>query len=320
MQHYPFVVDERPFCVWGSDLQDRNKHFLERIDTEYFRFAADSFARNLTEHSKLRAGLGLRLTYSHALEAFFALLFAGIQAPGCVLPWLARYALDDLRALVAKVQAKKAILNRVGLDTPNWQQISSTVHRCLVLEDKDKEKRIKTGFADIWTLLACEFASDPVHWEYNSIKHGLRATPGGSHLWVGIEHEYGVEPPPNEMQYVGGSEFGTTFTQVERLGGSKLNIRLRRHARNWDPEGLFTSIDLTAMSIHNVVSCLLILNGTPANQIRFVWPENLDYFDVAKDMPPSLNNLTFDEVIDENEIKFLSREEILATYRPVEQP
>ena len=133
MQHYPFVVDERPFCVWGSDLQDRNKHFLERIDTEYFRFAADSFARNLTEHSKLRAGLGLRLTYSHALEAFFALLFAGIQAPGCVLPWLARYALDDLRALVAKVQAKKAILNRVGLDTPNWQQISSTVHRCLVL-------------------------------------------------------------------------------------------------------------------------------------------------------------------------------------------
>jgi hypothetical protein len=315
MQHYPFVVDERPYCVWGSGLQDRNRHFLVRIDTEYFRFAADSFARNSTDQSALRVGLGLRLTYSHALEAFLALLFAGIQAPSCVLPWLARYTLDDLRALVAKVQARKAVLNRVGLDAPDWQVISRTVHRYLVLEDKEKEERIKSGFADFWTLLASEFASDPVHWEYNSIKHGMRVTPGGAHIWAGIEHEYAVPPPPNEIQYMGGSVFGTSFSQVERLGGLKTNIRLRRHARNWNPEGLFSSIDLIGMSIHNVVSYLQILNGTPPQEVRFVWPENLENFGVPLNKRPSLNDITMDEVIDESQIKFLSSEEILATYR-----
>lgn len=320
MEYYPFVVDERPYCVWGSGLQDRNRHFLSRIDPEYFRFTADSFARNSTDESALRAALGLRLTYSHAIEAFLALLFAGIQAPACVLPWLARYSLRDLRALVSKVQTSKPILNRLEIDAPDWHVISRTIHRCLLLEDKEKEKRIKTGFGNFWTLIAQEFDSEPVHWEYNSIKHGLRVTPGGAHVWAGVEHKYGIEPPPDEMHYIGGSIFGTTFSKVERLCGSKTNIRLCKHARNWNPEGLFTSIDLIAMSIHNVVSCIRILNGTSAQQVPFVWPENLECFEVPLNKRPLLNDVTMDEVIDESQIKFLSSEEILATYRQTEMP
>jgi hypothetical protein len=189
------------------------------------------------------------------------------------------------------------------------------MHRALVLENKEKEEHIKAGFGDFWTLLAHEFASDLVHWEYNSIKHGLRATPGGARVWAGTEHEYGVPPPPEEMQYVGGSTFGTSFSQVERLGGSKTNIRLRRYSRNWDPKELVAWIDLIAMSIHNLVSYLRILNGTPARQVPFVWPEDLAYFDVPTNKRPSLNNLALDDVIDESQIKLLSPEEILATYR-----
>jgi hypothetical protein len=97
------------------------------------------------------------------------------------------------------------------------------------------------------------------------------------------------------------------------------NPKAADRARNWDPEGLFMSIDLIALSIHNVVSWLRMLNGTAAQQLTYSWPENPDYFDIAMNKPPSLNNLTYDEVIDENEIKFLSREEILASYEQSNQ-
>jgi len=73
---------------------------LRSLDADYFTFQGRQFARSLETEDAQRAAVALRSAYSHALETFFALLFAAIQAPDCVPAWLALYQPAELVALV----------------------------------------------------------------------------------------------------------------------------------------------------------------------------------------------------------------------------
>ncbi len=89
MQYSKFVVDELPFCVWEWDLRDRNLEFINDFDPAYFKYLANVHRQSFeTEEHKQHAGLSLRTSYVHGLETFFAILFATIQAPDCVIGWL----------------------------------------------------------------------------------------------------------------------------------------------------------------------------------------------------------------------------------------
>lgn len=49
----------------------------------------------------------MRIGYHHGLESFFALLFATLQAPGCVVGWMLKYWPRQLRDLVASVDGSE---------------------------------------------------------------------------------------------------------------------------------------------------------------------------------------------------------------------
>ncbi len=205
MQYSKFAIDEDPFCVWDKNLHQHNVHFLDSIDPDFFEHVVKTYTETLDTKER-HAAQALRLFHGHSLETLLAFLFATIQAPDCVFGWLRKYEPSHLRNLIAKVNAGKPILSKLNLGSISWESISEVIHCCLSLDDKEKEAAIKKSFASFWKFSADQYIQELNSFEYNSIKHGLRARSGGFQLRVGSEHEYGVPPPSGEMVTVKGGK------------------------------------------------------------------------------------------------------------------
>ena len=199
--HYPhavFAVDDRPLCVWADNLEADNLQFCDSINPEWF---IDSIAPHLEgvdlesiqELDQTRA-LALRLAFYHSLETFFALLVGALQAPFCLSAWLDLYDIKDLCSLIRRVNYRAPILNAWGIPRPSWSDISLLVNSTWL--DKEDGKATVEGFATAWARLAADLTDENNRGEYNSIKHGFRARPGGFVLRVGIEKVPGTPAPP----------------------------------------------------------------------------------------------------------------------------
>ncbi len=312
VQYSRFAIDESPHCVWDYDLRMVTKVFLDTFDPEYFDYLAATHEEAIDGDNVRRAATALRATYCHAMETLFAFLIAAFQAPDCMPGWIQRYTLGQLRTLVDKINRGRPIHSKIRLVEARWSAFSECVHRCLTLDDKDKEQRIKKGFAGFWGQLAGDFLADDVRAEYNSIKHGLRIGSGGSAIYVGIEETPGVACPPEQMTCVGGSEFGSSFYVAEPLNGTKDNLWLRRASTNWDPPALAGRIRIISMSLRNIASFLRIGHGGDPTRVKFSWPADLDAFDKVWH-GPSLRSSSFGTAISDK-IQPLAAEEILAVY------
>src|SRR4030042_2158706 len=99
---------------------------------------------------------------------------------------------------------------------------------------------------------------------------------------VGLQEHPNVPAPPERMQGIGESEFGSTLLILERIGKTKLDYRVRENSRNWDIASLVGRIRIISMSLNNLVSSLLILNGQEPARLRFFWPEDLGDFDTVQ--------------------------------------
>jgi hypothetical protein len=150
-----------------------------------------------------------------------------------------------------------------------------------VVCEPEKKQWIQEGFGKLWRRFAGEFTDVKISQEYNSAKHGLRTRVGGFYLHAGTEVIPGV-PPPSEKDWnlVGGSDFGTSYFTLEKLGGDgRLNFRPRHQSRNWNPESLTNSLLLLSMSINNVISFLRGINGVPRENCPVRIPDSEKDFD-----------------------------------------
>lgn len=323
MQYSIFAVDETPYCVWEYDLRDRNLRFVESIDHRYFEYLASTHAANLEGEDRQRAAIALRIGYHHALETLFSLLCASVQAPGGVVGWIQKCSAGQLRSLVRKIQEGRHHLhNRIGLSAINWQVLSETIN-LFSYQDPARTAETRRLYAILWSRFAADFLDDYHIKEYNSIKHGFRARAGGFTLAAGTEHEYGVPPPENEMQVVGGSEFGTSFYAAQSIDGSPRikrdpHFRVRSYAVNWRPEALIPALQLAALSIGNIVSRIRIWHGVDARTIPFTRPEDSSVFDEPWSYGVGVMRMNMDTVISETDIRRLTIDELraeLARYR-----
>jgi len=66
MDHFTFVVNDEPYCLWDPDPGRRTIEFLDSIDPGYFTYLAESHAENLdsAEH-KRRVATAARMAYLH---------------------------------------------------------------------------------------------------------------------------------------------------------------------------------------------------------------------------------------------------------------
>lgn len=312
MQRVLFVVDEDPHACWDLDLSDKNLEFLQGIDAGFFEYTARLHAGQLDGDEKLRAALGIRVAYSQGLETLFALLCSGIQAPQCVAGWMTSYWPSQLVSLVRKISARQVVYSRLNGGIATWESMSAMVHRYLPY-DADKKQWIEDGFARFWARLAHEFTDELLSEEYNAAKHGLRTKLGGFALAFGAEKSRGVQPPPETMELIGESEFGTSFFRRQPIT-DRLNFRLRRVCRNWDPVNLGTGLLLISMSITNVASFLRIVNGEAPNKCRFENPEEPAAFDEPWKRAVGVEDLSIDLILNPSDIRPCRKEEILRSY------
>lgn len=305
-----FVVNEEPYRIWEVDLPKRNMEFLNSIDVEYFDYVIKT---HLETEDEKRASIALRITLHHAIETLFLLLGAYIQAPDCAYAWIVKCSNKELRDFVSKVSGlSNSLFTKLNTEKVSWEEVAKSVFRCYQPETERNKNTVKL-FASFWNGLAHEYADQNHVDEYNSLKHGFRVRSGGFALAIGLEHEYGVPPPEDEMQFIGQSDFGTSFFKIEPIGNGKgnRNLRSRRTSVNWKIEMVILLDQLVSMSINNVVSALKIANGAKSGTCKFLRPQEDADFEKPWQYTPGVTSCSMDFVIDETQVTSATRQELL---------
>jgi len=316
MQYGLFKVGSRLYCVWEVNLHERNLEFINAIDPEYFEYQALAHIENLNSEHKQRAALALRNSFHHGLETLFALICAVLQAPDCIHGWMLKYTLSDLRALLTELNSGRVnFFHKHNLEKPlSWLYLSERVHE---FSNKDPERVKETVllFAQLWQRLCRVYLDEQTVNEYNSIKHGHRALSGGFTFAIGVEKEYGVPAPQENMTVIGASEFGSSFFVAEAIQGKNKikgdpNFKTGRYALNWDAEATAHALNLISTSINNVKSYALRLNGAKPGTVIFTRPRDPEYFDKPWETSVGVIGSSLGVVVDEPQIKRFTREEI----------
>jgi hypothetical protein len=307
-----FVVNEEPYCVWEVNLLERNIDFLNGIDIGYFDYALKVYIEATGGDDK-RTSIALRIILHHAIETMYSLLGAYIQSPQCAYAWIAKCTNTELRKLVENISNSKSdIFTKLNIEKVTWECISESVFRCY-LPKTEKNKQTAKLFASFWRQLSEVYIDKDHIDEYNSIKHGFRIRAGGFALAVGLEHEHGVHPPPEEMKLLGKSDYGTSFFRIEPVGKDKSNrsLRSRKTSLNWTIERTISLIQLITMSIKNITCALKIVNGVSPEICEFSRPQDNSYFDEPWSYSPGITSCNMDYFIPDEKIPSVTKNDLL---------
>ena len=293
-----------------KDILKRNNEFLDGIDSEYFDYAVKLYSMSDDEK---HASIALRTTLYHAMETMFSLLGAYLQSPNCSYAWMAKCSNKDLRDIVRKINnSDSTLFKKLNIAHVSWEHMAEAVFHNY-LPGTEKHQRTIKQFALLWNRIADIFLDQNYIDEYNSIKHGFRIQSGGFTLTVGLEHEYGISPPPEEMKSLGGSEYGTTFFRIETIGIKQGNrsLRSQRTSLNWRVEQVILLIQYISMSITNITSALKVVNGAAPGSCRFVRPQDDLDFEKPWSYSPGVSFCSMDYNIPEEQIIPLTKTELL---------
>jgi hypothetical protein len=319
LPHRKFVVNETPYCFWDLDVRGKNLEFINKIDSKYFEHVADVHGELLEAEQKQYAAATLRIAYSQGLETLFALLCAVVQAPDCIIGWFLKYRNTELFDLVRKISEGQVIYSKLRCHAVDWSVIADLVFSQFSTGEDETDKRIRTNFARLWSYFASDFLNEKFELEYNSIKHGSRAKMGGFYLAVGLEDVPGVPAPPERMQTIANSVFGSSFFVSERLHDSR-NFTVSHQGLNWIPENYVDALHLISASIHNVVAFLRIFHGVPLSEVPFAWYDDDETYELPWSRSPGSTGLRRNAQITEKAVRPLTKADILSAYTEGKDP
>jgi hypothetical protein len=290
LKSIPFMVYDRPHCVVGPDLVDRNLEFLRGVRPEYFQFLCQQNLTMLCQHSepsdqiqKAYLATNIRLLYGQALEAFFGMLFALLQAPMCLPAWLQSYWPEQLRKMVSIIDNAEAFdYFKIRLEKNDWDSLARKI--TILPDELPHHDDIVKGYGRLWATLAADFLNEKRSKEYNSLKHGFRVIQGGFRLSIGKESSPGMPTTPASMISLGGSPYGCTTFFANRIDNQSKDttvFALRRTSFNWDPHFLSARIELIRYSIQNIASLAIGLSQNDLTNELFYYPDDINTFDTA---------------------------------------
>lgn len=237
-------VGEKPYRVWPKTSSFPNSFFLDGLNHRYFSIIADIFEEALGRDDAWAVRLALRTAYGQALESFFSILFAALQAPLDPIAWLLLYRSEDLVGLLKRFEEGKELPTFVVLPEPrNWKSVAEVFHP--IVGEIEGDGKIVESIGTFWSRLAEEMLDPVGSAEYNSLKHGFRAQASGHLLSIG-----GIQ--------VIESDYGSRFPMVER---NNSNVFVRAAGRTWSPETLCATLRLVSSSIGNLLTVLRQLNS-----------------------------------------------------------
>ncbi len=301
-----FVVLERPSCMYGVDLAMQNDRFLASLDPGYFTYGLDSQLARLEGPDKQRVALSIRAAYAHSLETFFAVLAAAVQAPHCPLGWVLQYRNNELEALVGKIDKGEPIFSITKFKN-QWHGLAHRVH---TLGDADLNLRegLAVEIGNTWSYLAKDFLNTERKDEYNSIKHGLRATSVESTTTIGPAVSGGAPLIDST------SQFGGNYSRVRTLTKDRVHFELELVQKNWSPRALVARTQLVALSIGNVVSFLRGDLGVSDGPFTVEWPQNPSLLQLAWQCESPVRSARFRHGFQALDDDMPTKDQILANY------
>lgn len=311
-----FFVNNRPRVAWAWDLEDRNLQFLRSIDPAYFAHVAQSQAPLLdaADATAQYAAAAIRIAHAQAVETLFALLGALAQAPQGPIGWMLAYNSSDLRAVTTSLTSPHGLTDHSMWKGAVRLSDLSTIVVDRAAWDGEKKQRVSTSFLRLWRLWSDSILDDDQVAEYNSFKHGSRAALGGHTVAIGTAATPGGVAQQENMVSLGGSAFGSNFFKPIDLDG-KLHQYPRRQSNNWSAAALVAGLELLAMSIQNVTSCLRILGGDDATTCQFQIPRDPAAFDLPFTPVGGITFSNFDFKLGQENIERLSKQQVLDLLR-----
>jgi hypothetical protein len=317
IQHRIFCVAEKPYCVWGWDLQDRNAQFIRDIDPDYFEYVALKHVSDLKDGNSQRAATAIRQNYYLCLETLFGLIGALIQAPDCVAGWVLKASTGKIRNVADALAHDRLRFPMKWTGTPSIRGFDDVARLTLEVVEWPNETGSETQnrFGKLWYRLAADFLDAISIAEYNSIKHGFRARAGGFRLSMGMQEDPSKPAPPDKMRDLGGSEFGSSFYAAEPVDNAPTSstdphFMLRRRACNWYPNATADRTVLAAISIANIRSFLSLKCGLKSSEVRFDRPDDPASFDNPWTKYPGVSSVSMDLTVDERQIKRIPMREL----------
>lgn len=287
MTSVPFCVLEKPFMVWSHDVRGDNMHFLEHVDADLYYRAAHNIiaggeldeeggaqARQESSDDQDRKDVSSlsRMLWHHGIETLVMMLGALIQAPGAAHAYFLKCKTEDATALAGYLlREERPKYNRLN-DAPfTLVNLLNGIHLCANWPNRDE--RVER-LARALRVMLREFTREQHRWEYNSIKHGLRASHGQFGLAIGIQVAPGIPAPPEAMQMVGSSRDASFFDVAKPLRNatkqaSKMHFLTEKISVSWSLEKVVAELQLLSILIHNTVSALRIASGAQPRTVTF---------------------------------------------------
>jgi len=101
-------------------------------------------------------------------------------------------------------------LSKIELESFTWKGIANAIFQNVNFIDEENSLKYKEKFGILWKLLSNDLIDNKIREEYNSLKHGFRVTAGGFGIAVGLQDAPDIPAPPERMQTIGYSKFGST--------------------------------------------------------------------------------------------------------------
>ena len=312
----PFVIDEKEYAFWDADMPELNLRFINQIDSEYFEYIAKlniGIIKGDGNDKKTRqyAAISIRLAYSQGLEVLFSLIFATIQAHDCVIGWFLKYSNRELIKIANKFKNGKEIYTKLAVPIRGWRDFADVVFVGIEEEQKAEFSPKVEQFVYLWSRFFQDFLDIKLNDEYNSIKHGLRVYMGGIHVLMGLQESYDKPAPPERMETVSYSEFGTTYYTSDKIEETP-NFVVHRNSRNWNPEDYFHGLMLISTSIKNIIVLLNKVNGSE-KEINYYFPIDENFAEKPWELGSSFS-VTHISTINKKKIPLLTKEDISSVY------
>jgi len=325
-----FCVIDRPFVVWSDDIERDNKRFLESVDSFFYIRAVREFiethggagseSEGDEDQDRKDVSSLARMLWHHGAETLVMLLGAYIQAPDAVHAYVLKCRTEDATNIARSLlRQKQPTYNRIN-DVPfTILNLLRGIHLCAGWADFEDTIG---KFERVLRRILLKLADEKHRWEYNSIKHGLRATHGRFALAFGIEETPGVPAPPEKMEMIGYSRDASFFDVAKPLrnatkAASKVNFRIEKVAVTWSLEKVFCELQILSLLLNNTVSALRIAAGAQKGSVAFKRPADAEmwwdyYFSLHVGSVPTAS---MSIVLDARDLKLPGAKDVLASYR-----
>ena len=179
--------------------------------------------------------------------------------------------------MVAKIDEQQPIITQLVNKRVSWQAIADLIFSNLKMGDEEKDKELRKCFANLWQRFAKDYLNENNIAEYNSLKHGSRQHMGPYYLAMGLEDTPGVPAPPERMETISSSQFGSSFLVPVKLHDRR-NFTVKTFRKNWQPPNMIFGLNFISMSIANVLSFIKILHNESLDKAPFTYPTDFDDF------------------------------------------